>query len=344
MKKIKMIFCLIITLIMALSISGCSKEVEGNVKKESAPTVEINNSMGNLQNDGLLATDGKSIFYDNGNGLFSNAINGGKKRMISSDYAEMINVSGNYVYYYSTSPSGGGKGLWRVTKDGKDKTKIRNDSLYNLIVTQDSIYFSQKTEANSNAPQLMKMDINNLMDTPVEIYDGYTYSLNHENGWFYFYSDNEGGICKISTEGNNFSKILSLDTEAQNMIVENGLIYYYIEDKGIFSIKTDGKDKKQINNLNDVELYAQNFNFNVKNGFIYLPGDEDLYRINISNGNLFKISSKIISKKKSEYDNILVYDRLQVADDNLYFLQENDDFDVGLYKLNTDQNEFSLMN
>lgn len=342
MKSLKKVVYLLIAVSFMFTLSACGNDNEknnNNIQKNQEINSEYGNTMSNIQNDGLITTDGKNIYYNNSKGLFVNSLSGGESKSISPDYAEQINVMNDWVYYYSTSPSGDYKGLWKVKTDGKELTMLRDGTIYNLIVTNEWIYFSQKVNPNSNTPSLVKMDIENNLVQPEHIYEGRTEHLNLENEWFYFYSSMEGGICKIKTNGEEFKKIYSVDEgKLEYMVVYKNSIYYVLDDK-IYSMNIDGSDNTMLLDLTSLDLFFRSFNINDE--YIYISNSDKLYRLNINSKEFETLNCKLESQKQSKYGNTLEIKRLQVINDNLYFLQEFDDFDIGIFKFNTETNVFS---
>lgn len=165
---------------VAVTFTACSntsKDTNDQNKKEKVQTLQSGNTMGNLQNDGLVATNGENILYNNSNGLFKNSIDGGNKKLISSDYAEDINILNGWIYYYSTSDSGANKGLWKITTDGEELTLLRDGSVENLIVDNEWIYFIAKEGSNDKHRSLHKMSIEDNRTIEV-IYSGQMEFLN----------------------------------------------------------------------------------------------------------------------------------------------------------------------
>lgn len=346
--KQKMLCFLVLTLSI-FSLIGCSNVSSGknnSIQTSQERNNEYGNSMTNLRNQGIIASDGENIYYNNSKGLFMNSLEGGESRSISPHYAEQINVMGDWVYYYTKSSSGKDKGLWKVKKDGKELTQLRADGIDNLIVTNDWIYFTEKVNPNSDYPSLVKMDMVDNLIQPEHIYEGRTEHLNLVDDWFYFYSSREGGICKITINGEQFKKIVPIDDEDNitNMIVEDGMIYYAIEDSAVYSADVDGNNNKKLITL-DYGFAQSHYNdsFTKLGNYIYLTKyTHDLYRLDLTSQELNQINCELISSKQSEYGNDLNFNSLNAIGDTLYFLQEDTDFDMGLYKQNLENNEFRI--
>jgi len=340
------ILCFLILTLSIFALVGCNND--SNSKNNSIQTSqernnEYGNSMANLQNNGIIASDGENIYYNNSKGLFMNSLEGGESRSISPHYAEQINVMGDWVYYYTKSSSGKDKGLWKVKKDGKELTQLRADGIDNLIVTNDWIYFTEKVNPNSDYPSLVKMDMVDNLIQPEHIYEGRTEHLNLVDDWFYFYSSREGGICKITIDGENFKKILSIDDEdnISYMVVENEMIYYVLNDT-LYYMDIEGNSNKKIISLNS-DITTSPFNSFIKAGdYIYITSWDNLYRLDIEKQELNQINCKLISSKQSEYGNTLYFSPINMIGDKLYFIQEDDDFDIGIYKQNLENNEFRV--
>lgn len=352
MNNLKKIICILLTIPIVFSVTACnSKENKNkaeNKTKKQAKQIEYGNTMGNLQNDGTIATDGENIYYNDYRGLFSNSLKGGKKKSISPDYAKFINVVGDWIYYYSTSETSANKGLYKVKKDGKELTMLRKDCIEQLIVTNEAMYVSVEEKEDSDYPTLERIDFEHPSPQPEHIYEGYTENLNLENGWLYFYSSMEAGICKIDTKGNNYKKICSINLDDcprfSNMIVSDNVIYYMLNST-IYSVNTDGSDNKIFLTEDDVKKvvnYDFRFSsFNISNGYMYLPYWDKLYQVDVKSKDIQQISSKLVSEKKGDPENSFELGKIEIINNNFFFLQNDSDYDIGMYKLKDGTNEFS---
>ena len=101
----------------------------------------------------------------------------------------------------------------------------------------------------------------------------------------------------------------------------------------------DGSDNTMLLDLTSLDLFFRSFNINDE--YIYISNSDKLYRLNINSKEFETLNCKLESQKQSKYGNTLEIKRLQVINDNLYFLQEFDDFDIGIFKFNTETNVFS---
>lgn len=341
---------LFLMILMILIMGACSKNNEKENKSDittgQTESIECGNSMRNLQNGGLMATDGENILYNNSKALFVKNIISEEYMSIAPDKAEQINVVDGWVYYYSED-----SGVWKVTVDGKELTLLREGDISNLIVMNDGIYFSQEVNTNSNKPTLVKMDVDDNQKQLEHIYEGYTENLNFENGWFYFYTPLEEAICSIRTNGEEFRRICSLENQPRCMIVSEEVIYYLTQDEKLYSIGIDGGENKLLLDLRDLGVefdYADGFN--IDNGYIFLFSTYSLYpqlcKLSISDSKYEIITCTIDAVAYDGPEGGAYYPNItqsQFIDNELYFLQEDNEFDnVGIFKFDNDTKNFNI--
>ncbi|MDX8361633.1 S-layer homology domain-containing protein [Cytobacillus sp. IB215316] len=156
---------------------------------------------------------------------------------LSNDTASWINAVGDYVYFISMSDYAG----YKVKKDGTQLKKIIDESLFELYVQDENIFYTSddinsgiiKTDLEGKNPQT-------IVDTVDSFYI--------ENNTIYFTKRNDNDsfdIYSISTEGKN-EKLLKNNTFAYAMLSDEEYLYFQNEEENVYKMKKDGSDFKKI--------------------------------------------------------------------------------------------------
>ncbi len=144
MKVRKIIGCVISTILILTVLAGCSSSK--TTTSESSGESKTGNTGGNIANCGVIAKQGDWIYYCNFNDnrkLYKIKTDGTEKTKLNDDHSTYINVSGDWVYYTSSSSAGtyGGK-IYKIKIDGSGKTKLSDDEAGYVNVSGDWIYYS----------------------------------------------------------------------------------------------------------------------------------------------------------------------------------------------------------
>lgn len=187
------------------------------------PTEETRgNSVGNIVNEGLVASQGDWIYYTNMDKdddgkryfeLYKVRTDGSGRTRINGDAAGYLNVVGDWLYYVSGKVDEESyfgfnfDGIYRVRTDGSEHT----------LVCQD--------------------------------YYGY---LNVVDGWIYYYGgtlDDDFGIYEVRTDGSGRTK-LNDDGAIPLNVIGDWIYYNYINHEsneyGFYKVRTDGSRREAI--------------------------------------------------------------------------------------------------
>ncbi|HAG10266.1 MAG TPA: hypothetical protein DCK76_02500 [Desulfotomaculum sp.] len=235
------------------------------------------NTTGNINNNGLYAKAGDSIYYSNlkdQGKLYKMKVDGSEATKITDDLAWYINVTGDDIFY----SGGDGWNLTKIKTDGSGKTVLDTQAYHVNVINgwiyytkgflQDGKMYKMKTDG-SNRTQISEDHISDLVATNNAIYyssdyygksikinlDGSgkiklfaaraNFGLNVEDNWLYF--NHNDALYKIKTDGTELSKICGDDARCIN--VSGDWVYYsdYSEDrKVLYRINVDGTGKEKL--------------------------------------------------------------------------------------------------
>lgn len=208
----------------------------------------------------FVAVQGEWIFYNN-DGLYKIKKDGSSLQKLSSDWADNLNVVGDWIYYTRNKPfkeiyqiempaydiNGTYEDVMELMKikiDGSSKTVIKSSSLtegdpnnvQKLYVVGDIIYYAD------DSGRLYRMDMNGknqkkLLDDFEEVY--------FYQDWI-FYTNKSGQLCKMKRNGTQ-KKVVSKDKELTLIGLSGDFIYYtkWVNDTGVVDVYKIGlKDGK----------------------------------------------------------------------------------------------------
>lgn len=283
---------------------------------------EIGNTNGNLENSGFSVSIGKWVYYfgyneGSADGIYK--IKGNKKEKVNDDYAIYLNKSGKYIYYLDAKEDS----IVKVKTNGKDKETIVKDVdkatvtvVDNWIYYFDNSCFYRIKTNGENKKIISKKYIENYQVV---------------GDWIYYSYMNDGNyvIAKMKTNGENVSKI---DKQAGKSFFVNGKNIYYIRENGeegkyeLYKIKTNGKDKKKITDINEtIELSIINFN---ENKLYYIKKNEDLESA------IYKMDLK--GKNETKIVDIKGYTtNINIHNNWIYYPDQDDIGDVQMFRIKT---------
>lgn len=141
-------------------------------------------------------------------------LNGGNKTVLESDSVAFMTIAGEYIYYTNIDDN---FNLYRIKKDGTNKTKILDNKLdYTAVISNQNEFFGVIGE--------------------------YVYYIN---------KNDNNKIYKVKTDGTGNSVIV--DTNVSKLCVKDNYLYYsvsYGKDAGLHCADTTGKEIKKILNKN----------------------------------------------------------------------------------------------
>ena len=289
---------------------------------------KVGNTSGNLNNSGFSVEMNGWVYYlglkdSNTDGIYKVKANGDKKEKVSSDYGLYLNKSGNYIYYLDRTTSD--YNIVRMKTNGEDK-KILVDTVdtEKITVVNNWIYYFKdakfyKVKTNGKNKQVLSE----------KVIDNYEIV----GKWIYYSYINNGKyiIAKMKTNGEDNTKI---DTDAaRTFFVKGNTIYYIYENYNeddlkyyyeLYKIKTNGKNKEKITDLEDgINLSSMNFD-----------GNKIFYTKNDENNNLCIYSIELNGKNETKITEIQAYSTIiNLHNGWIYYTDINDNGDSQMYRI-----------
>ena len=351
MKK-KNIVIAIVSAILIMALTACGNHTDSPSVTDTPPNHQnssvnlIGNTAGNIRNGGVVAGQEDWIYYNNTNGLYKIKVDGTERQQVSLDYANGINVVGDYIYY--EKKSGGSKngyqrGLYKLnlTTEKEENTEppflLDINSGAQIIVVEEWVYYSP---AGYNADEgLFKIKIDGTNKEKLYSSGHVPSSINIQEDWIYFVDRNSSRnscIYRIKTDGTSLEPLFEAISEKtdtfdaiKTIIVADDWIYYHnshegVDDgKGFYQIKTDGTDKQLIYATSK----ASN-TFNMSENWIYYvitAGDEaGLYKVKIDGNGNERIGNAV--------------NNISILGNWIYYINETGS-NTGLYKIKIDGTE-----
>lgn len=274
------------------------------------------NTMGNIVNDGLLAYDGKKIFYSeptDGYSLYSAEPDGSNKNKLVDGEIQSINVSGDHVYFVDKKK---GYGIFSVKKDGSDYKRVKEVMATDLIVYGNKMLFvnwmddchvykmnidggnSKRLQDNVTSEYIIlrgswlyyinrepsenflyRISINGENNEPVNDVTTLFQCFAGDDLCFINWSD-DGKVYKAGESSYVYQKLA--DERSGYLNSKNGILYYvnFTDGDKIYKIKPDGSGRNKINNDGCSNLF-------IAGDYLYYhnkSGGNRLYRVNLNGG------------------------------------------------------------
>lgn len=177
--------------------------------------------------------------------------NGKNKKILARDVdEELITVVDEYVYYFKNN------NLYRVETNGTDREKISSKSISYYQIEGDWIYYIYN---NDSSEYIAKMELDGEENQRIAKADEDIHfeSLYVKGGKIYYitskyndYYDSDYYLYKMSKKGKNPEKICKIDTNIQNINMQEDGIYYTVTESYdsylIKSMKYNGTEKTTI--------------------------------------------------------------------------------------------------
>ncbi len=278
------------------------------------------NSVGNIINKGLVASEGDWIYYsnimDNGK-LYRKKSGSNENIMVIDESAWSINLVDGWIYY---SNSDFGNRIYKIRTDGTERIRLNDDYSSNINVVGSWIYYRNWDDGES----IYKIRTDGSGRA----------KLNHDSSWhinvvdssiYYRNADDKNRIYKININGSERKKIN--DDSSWFVNVVGNWIYYCNEDDGwkIYRIKIDGSNKEKLNNSHSGFL-------NADESWIYYCNHDDaskIYKLNLIGYDYYAINSDTSSC-------------LNVVDGWIYYLNHDDN--DRMYRIRFDGSERYIVN
>jgi len=296
--------------------------VEPDVTEEAEEVVNANyegNSSGNIVNGGLVAAQGNWAYFrsNEGGSLYEGKLSGSDAgaRIVSTDAAWFINVSGDYIYYSNRDDN---NRLYRIRTDGSDRVPLTEGGAWFPTLIDGWIYYISENDQY----QIYKISADG--SGRIRISDDAAWFINVVDDWIYYINrSEEEAIYRIRKDAGENTRIT--DYAACCINVHDGWIYHsrQTENRHLYRIRPDGSDAEQ---LTDHPAWF----INVTGDLIYYVNEEDnftLHKISLIDGARVKLTSE-----PARYIN--------VVDGWVFYLDHAEE--DGVYKVKLDGTGLSL--
>ncbi|TYQ15321.1 UNVERIFIED_CONTAM: uncharacterized protein DUF5050 [Acetivibrio alkalicellulosi] len=309
-----------------VNVTQISDEDSGKEKTpiEETQSTEIDhhvrgNSIGNIVNRGLVASQGEWIYYtydvEDKLSLLKSKVNGEEQTVLYNNVAGNINIIDDWIYFNSG-------GIFKIKTDGSELKRLNDTGGEFINVVGGWIYY-----ANNQGIYKMITDGSN----EEKLTDDSARDMNIVDGWAYYSNGNDNlSIYKIRTDGSDRTKLNDDISRAINVV--NDKIYYarYVDEPGLYRIDIDGENKIQIYNETVSTL-------NVVDDWIYFcktvlsPSMKDGgYLTHLGQLHKMRIDGSEVTKLDDRLSN-----SINVIDDWIY-LQVQEEKSMFLHRIKTD--------
>lgn len=280
MKRI--ISCLIIIATLFL-VTACQKNTStdaqsaDNDNASSAPVTTEDVSfkfnerqveeMSNFMNDNRNVFSGTWLygtsFKENGKGTLTKIkTDGSEQERMSDNFAEYINVVGNWLYFVGYNHSNGNSTISKIRLSGKDEKALATISKDNckfsyLFVYNDRLYFSENDESNANLPKgkFCQMDFDGKNKKTIinkAVY--YPYIINNK---IYYQDDND--YCKIH--------VCDVDGSNDRVFINEWVYQYFFDGRNFYYVTYEDKNlsRDKIINKDNYKRIIKRCDYNGKN-------------------------------------------------------------------------------
>lgn len=243
----------------------------------------IDNSFNNINNDGLVTSDDKWIYYtnhDDGDKLYKLSMDTNKKIKLNNTFSYNLNVIDNYIYYTDGIPGN----VYRLNLDNGKADCIISIMANNLALTDKYVIYRKVMEAGLEGLYRANLDGS---DEKLLANNVACYTLDTE--WIYYANkEDENKLYKINFDGKNNTKIT--DDQALNIATKDGYIYYsnICDGEKLYRVKNDGTARQEL-------LEDRCFNINLYGNYIYYTNQDEngkLYRAKLNNSERTLIANR----------------------------------------------------
>jgi len=226
------------------------------------------NTTGNLVNGGLAAVQGNWIYFrsNEGGSLYrGNLVDSGSgARIIGTDAAWFINVSGDFIFYSNRDDN---NRLYRIKIDGSDRLALTDGGAWFVTLVDGWIYYVSEDDEY----RIYKINIDG--SGRIRISDDTAWFINVVDEWIYYINrSKEDTIYRIKTDASENTQIT--DYTACCINVYDDWIYHSNENDGskLYKIRPDGSDGTA---LTDHPAWF----INVTDNWIYYVNEEDAFTV-----------------------------------------------------------------
>ncbi len=266
----------------------------------SAATTKNENNGFNINNGTISAFDGTWIYYIKDKQIRKFKNDGTKDAAVytANNWIYDLYVYDGYIYYNLS-----GSGINKVKTDGtKNQVLVKSDDIRNYQVVNGYIYFveynktynlcSVKTDGTGKKTIVKNVDTNYKFF----VSSGYIYYAATRTVKVQTWTENVSEWIRIKTDGTG-KKTYDFKPNTNNLIVDNGNIYYDNYDNKFFCLDTKGKTTE----LKFTLAYNDKL-LGIYDGVVYYFTYDDTAKVyKLMQMNLDGTGKKVIVKLKSRY-------------------------------------------
>ncbi|BAH46160.1 hypothetical protein BBR47_51830 [Brevibacillus brevis NBRC 100599] len=233
----------------------------------------------------FVTVQGEWIFYNN-DGLYKIKQDGSSLQKLSSDWADNLNVVGDWIYYTRNKPR---KEIYQLEMPAYDINDTYEDVTELMKIKTDG---SSKTVIKSGS--LAEGDPNNVQKLYVV-------------GDIIYYADGYGRLYRMDTSGKNQKKLLD---QFEEVYFYQDWIFYTNESRQLYKMKRNGTQKKLVSKDKELTLVGLSGDFIYYTKWVDSSGVEDVYKIGLKDG-----KTSLVKKGLRSADN-----RIIIAGNHLYYM------------------------
>ena len=248
-----------------------------NIGRDNDDIQELRgNSVGNINNEGWVASDDKWIYSRNQfSGLYKELKKGGSRQRILDVWDPgYINVVDGWIYYTNVN------GIHRIRTDGLHEQTVSNDSICKYVTVVDGwIYYCafdvnpQDPFDGSSAHRCYKIKIDGV--GKMMLSKDSIHTLTVVNGWVYYTSHLDFNLYRMRTDGSEKQNICNYESYDGHFCIVGDWAYYSSATgiKGnkprFIKVKIDGSARQTL-----FDFYVGDFNI-IEDYMYYIVKDND---------------------------------------------------------------------
>lgn len=238
-------------------------------------------------NRSFVTVQGEWIFYNN-DGLYKIKKDGSSLQKLSSDWADNLNVVGDWIYYTRNKPR---KEIYQLEMPHFDINDTYEDVTELMKIKTDG---SSKTVIKSGS--LAEGDRNNVHQLYVV-------------GDIIYYADGYGPLYRMDTNGKNQKKLLD---QFEEVYFYQDWIFYTNKSGLLYKMKRNGTQKKVVSKDKELTLIGLSGDFIYYTKWVNDKGVVDVYKIGLKDG-----KTALVKKGLPPVENPII-----VAGKHLYYISE----------------------
>jgi hypothetical protein len=170
-------------------------------------------------------------------------VDGSDNRKLNDDFPLYMNVVGDRIYYYN----GHGGGIYEIKFDGSEKVKLSDDMPYMMTVSDGWIYFNSVND--DNKLYAIRTDGSDKR----KLADDYAPRFQIVGDRIYYVIGDDWKLYGIKTDGSDRRRLS--DDHINWFAVCGDLIYYTQTDSKVYTMNTNGGEKRFLIDINSEYLF-----------------------------------------------------------------------------------------